>query len=213
MNYLDILQDKEIMAILNQIDILKQYEPKHYGIIHTLSTIQYARQLAEVFTLTANEKELLYIACALHNLGHLNGSSLHAQTGSEMARSYLKKHNVASRDITAICSAIASHTGRRSDNFYNPVSACMILADKMDFGASRIKENFEVLGVEEKICKQITFVSVERMDDVVYLYLGGNKVDWQGFTESTTYSKIYRCFETVCKKCGYKFVVRVRKVA
>ncbi|MBQ3502080.1 MAG: HD domain-containing protein [Clostridia bacterium] len=212
MNYLDILQDREIVAILSQIDILKQGEAKYYGMLHTLSTIEYAKQLAECFNLTAHEQELLLIASALHNIGHLHGKTLHAQTGAEMAKAYLKKHEMNLKDINTICSAIKSHLGRTNDNFYDNVSACLILADKMDFGATRIKPNFEELNSEERICKQITKVVASRNGDVIELLLGGENVDWKGYVASNVYYKTYRFFETVCKKHGYSFVVRVKKV-
>ena len=212
MNYLDILQDREIMAIYNQIDIQKQTEPRHYGIIHTLSTLEYAKQLAECFSLTDHEKQLLFIACALHNVGHLNGKSLHAQTGAEMAKAYLRKSGMDIKDINTIGGAIASHIGRRGDNFYDSVSACLILADKMDFGSTRIKPYFEPISREDAVCKSITSVEVRREGETVELILGGTKVNWKMFVQSSIYSKLYRCFETVCKKYGYKFVVRVKKV-
>ena len=212
MTYLDIIQDREIMAIYSRIDILKQDEPKHYGIIHVLSTIEYARQLAECFELNIKERNLLFIACALHNIGHLNGKTLHAQTGAEMAKGYLRRNNIPSADITVIGSAIASHTGRRGDNFYDNVSACLILADKMDFGATRIKPYFEPLGAEDSICKQITSVSVARKEDTIELWLGGEDVDWQSFIESSIYSKMYRCFEIVCKKHSLKFVAKIKRI-
>ncbi len=209
MKYLDILQDREIMAILTQIDILNKDKPKHYGIVHTLGTIEYAKQLANCFDLTAKEKELLLIACSLHNIGHLNGGNLHAQTGAEMARTYLKKHKVPTKDINVICGAIASHTGRRNDNFYDSVSACMILADKMDFGADRIKDEWADTSEELSVCNKITHIKVRKVKDTIELDLGGKSVDWEKFVESSIYSKLYRCFETVCKKYGYKFIAKV----
>ena len=211
MTYLDIIQDKEIMAIYSRIDILKQDEPKHYGIIHVLNTIEYARQLAECFELNIKERSLLFTACALHNIGHLNGKTLHAQTGAEMAKGFLHKNNVSVDDIKVIGSAISSHTGRRNDNFYDNVSACLILADKMDFGATRIKPYFEFLDEESKICKQITSVSVVRKDDTVELWLAGENVEWNRFVESSIYSKLYRCFEIVCKKHSLKFIAKIKK--
>lgn len=211
MNYLDILQDREIVAIFSQIDILKQTDCKHFGMVHTLSALEYARQLAECFSLTEKEKELLYIACALHSIGHLNGKNLYAQTGAEMAKAYLKKHGMDDKAIGTVCHAIKNHLGRVSDDFYNSVSACLILADKMDFGATRIKPYFSPLTSEEEVCKKITNVSVSLTGDVVELLLKGNNVDWKLFVQSSIYSKLYRCFETVCKKHGYSFVVRVKK--
>jgi len=46
---------------------------------------------------------------------------------------------------------------------------------------------------------------------VVELLLGGENVNWDAFVATATYSKIYRCFETACKKQGYKFVARIKK--
>ena len=92
-----------------------------------LSTIEYARQLAECFELNIKERSLLFTACALHNIGHLNGKTLHAQTGAEMAKGFLRKKNVASEDVKIIGSAIASHTGRRGDNFYDNVSFAVVI--------------------------------------------------------------------------------------
>ena len=212
MNYLDIIQDREIVAILSQIDILKQGEAKYYGMLHTLSTIEFAKQLAICFDLSAHEEDLLYMACALHNIGHLHGKTLHAQTAAEMAKTYLKKHDVNLKDINTICSAIKSHLGKANDNFYDNVSACLILADKMDFGATRIKADFKNLSDEERVCKNITKVIVSRTGDVVELLLGGNNVDWKAYVASNAYYRLYKCFETVCKKHGYSFVVRVKKV-
>ena len=210
MNYLDILQDREIMSIYNQIDILKQNDPKHYGNIHVLSTIEYANQLSECFDLTRKEKELLLIACVLHNIGYLNRNTLHAQIGAEMARGYLKKHNVNIKDINTICGAISSHMGKGSDNFYDNVSACLILADKMDFGESRIKPYFEPTDWEIRTCKSITYVNVFRKNDLIQLDLGGAGVDWNDFTETSAYNRLYKCFETACKKRGYRFIVKVK---
>ena len=81
----------------------------------------------------------------------------------------------------------------------------------MDFGSTRIKPYFEPLDEESMICKQVTSVSVSRKDDTVELWLGGENVDWRRFVESSIYSKIYRCFETVCKKHSLKFVAKIKK--
>ena len=192
MNYLDILQDREIMAIYSQIDILKQNEPKYYGHIHVLGTLEYAKQLSKCFNLTKEEHELLLIACTLHNIGHLNGKTLHAQTGAEMARSYLKKHKMKVKDINTICGAISSHIGKRGDNFYDNVSACLILADKMDFASSRIKDYFKPLDWELGVCKQITYVNVFRKNDLVQLDLGGEDVEWREFIETSSSSFFHK---------------------
>ncbi len=212
MNYLDILQDKEIIAILNQIDELKQDQPRYFGLQHTLNTVEYANQLAHCFNLDKHERELLLVASVLHNIGHLNGKNLHAQTGAEMAKTYLKKHNFDVKDINIIGNAIRSHVGKKNDDFYNSVSACLILADKMDFGATNIKPDFMYLSQEDKICKQISLVEVIRVGNVIQLLVGGKDVDWNSFVQTSIYSKMYSCFETVCKKFGYKFVVRKKEV-
>lgn len=210
MTYLDILNDKEILTIYERIDILKQYEPRYYGMVHTLNTICYAKTLADCFRLTEHETELLLDACALHNIGHLNGKNLHAQTGSEMAKTYLKKNDFEVKDAMVISNAIANHLGRVSDDFYNPVSACLILADKMDFGSIRYKPYFEGITEDDRALKSITYIDVTRVGNVVQLTVGGKDVDWERFITTTDYAKIYSCFDKVCKKRGLKFVFKRR---
>lgn len=205
MNYIDVLNDPEIIAIYNQIDMAKTAEVKHFGIQHTLNTIEYAKQLAICFNLTPEDERLLLISASLHNIGHLNGKNLHAQTGAEMARTYLKKSDLSAKEINVICNAIASHVGKRGDDFYNEVSACLILADKMDFGAWRYKEDVLPTDKEEIEFRKITHLQVNNIDQTVELLVGGQDINWQVVIQSNEYFKIYSCFQTVCKKAGLNF--------
>ncbi len=204
MNYLNILQDKEIVAINNQIEELKSKDTMFYGSQHILNTIEYAKLLAECFKLSDEDTQLLLIATSLHNIGHLNGKTLHQHTGAEMAKAYLKKHSMNEQDIKVVYNAINSHLGRRNDDFYNIVSCCLILADKMDFGFSRYKQGAE-MSAEDKICSKITHISVKNTDDTIELTVGGKGVDWKQFVLTSVYSKVYNCFEWACKKQGYQF--------
>lgn len=208
MTYLNILSDREILTIYERIDIAKQYEPRYYGMIHALNTVEYAKKLAICFELTEKETELLLDACVLHNIGHLNGKNLHAQTGSEMAKSYLKKNNFEQRDINVISSAIANHMGRSADDFYNSVPACLILADKMDFGEARYKPYFEYTSEEDDVLRSVTYIDVNRVGDTIFLIVGGKNVNWNKFVRTSDYAKVYACFEKVCKKRNLKFSFR-----
>lgn len=210
MTYLDILNDREILTIYERIDILKQYEPRYYGRTHVMNTIEYAQKLAVCFGLTERERELLLDACALHNIGHLNGKNLHAQTGSEMAKTYLKKNEFATEDITIISNAIANHIGKTTADYYNNVSACLILADKMDIGSSRYKPYFEDISADDAVLKSITYIDIAKVANVVQLTVGGKNVDWERFVSTSDYAKLYVCFDRVCKKRGLKFVFKKR---
>lgn len=210
MTYLDILNDKEILTIYERIDVSKQYEPRHYGMKHILNTIENAKKLAKCFELTERETEQLLDACVLHNLGHLNGKNLHAQTGSEMAKTYLKKKEFEIEDVIVISNAIANHIGKATADYYSNVSACLILADKMDFGASRYKPYFEDITEDDKVLKTITYIDVTRVGNVVQLTVGGEGVDWSRFVATIDYEKLYTCFERVCKKRKLKFVFKKR---
>lgn len=210
MTYLDILNDKEILTIYDRIDVSKQYEPRYYGLTHISNTVEYAKKLAKCFDLTERETDQLMIACVLHNLGHLNGKNLHAQTGSEMAKTYLKKNKFATEDIVTISNAIANHIGKATADYYNNVSACLILADKMDITATRYKPYFEDITEDDKTLKSITYMDVTRVGNVVQLTAGGTGVDWNRFVATTDYAKLYICFERVCKKRKLKFVFKKR---
>ena len=39
-----------------------------------------------------------------------------------------------------ICNAIASHGGKKQEDYLNLVSMCLVLADKLDFNKTRYKE-------------------------------------------------------------------------
>ena len=207
MNYLDILRDKEIVALHNQIEKSLINEPMYHGVQHSINTIEYAKSLAKCFNLSDKDTELLLISAVLHNIGHLNGKTLHQNTGAEMAKAYLKKKGLDDQDIKVIYNTINSHLGRRNDDFYNPVSCCLILAEKMDFGASRYKKGVE-LSDEDAVCSKVSQVLVDNNNGEITLSIGGKGVDWKKFIFTTAYTKLYNCFEWACKKQGYQFKIK-----
>lgn len=141
MNYIDIRKSEYYINTYSKIEEIKKDFPVNHGFVHINHVINYAKQLSRLYGLNNHEKKLLYIACSLHDIGYVNGREDHAKSGSIMAREYLGKSNLTLKDIDIICNAIANHGGKKKEDFLEPVSRCLAIADKMDFTRSRYDIN------------------------------------------------------------------------
>jgi len=137
MNYKDIQNSKFYKDTYTKIEDLKKDFYVNHGFLHIDHVLKNAKRVANEFNLTRKEKQLLYMACCLHDVGYLDGRDDHALNGSIIARNFLEQNKVKLSDIDIICNAIANHGGKRSDDFLEPVSKCLCIADKLDFVRSR----------------------------------------------------------------------------
>lgn len=140
MNYKEIMNSEYYYATYSRIAEIKKDYPVDHAFLHIRHVVTYAKKLAKIFKLSNHQRKLLYIACALHDIGYLDGRENHAKSGSERAEIYLTKLNkLPKKDIEVIVSAIANHGGKEVLDFSEPVSMCLAIADKLDFVGSRYK--------------------------------------------------------------------------
>ena len=86
----------------------------------------------------ARTAELAAIAGWLHDIGNVVNRVGHAQTGAVMAFRILDKMGAAPEEIATVITAIGNHD--ESAAFpVNPVAAALILADKTDVRANRVR--------------------------------------------------------------------------
>lgn len=137
MNYLDIKKSKFYNETYKEIEELKKNFPVNHGFKHVNHVIEYAKSLANLYNLNNQQRKLLYIACALHDVGYIKGREEHAASGSEIAREFLANSDLKLQEIDVVCNAIASHGGKKREDFLDPVSRCLAIADKMDFTRRR----------------------------------------------------------------------------
>lgn len=208
MNYKDILKSEYFKAVYAEIEELKKDFCVNHGFIHVYKVIENAQYLAEIFQLSSKQKELLLIASALHDIGYLKGRDHHAENGSILAREYLKD-KVCNEDVEIICRAIACHGGKDESDYIDPVSLCLILADKFDFSKQRYKEdqNEPLINV---------FLSIEK---VLLGKIDDNKFDLQIYTTDKSYfvdltndyffNKLNKVLDKVRNACGYNINIKI----
>lgn len=141
MNYLDILNSDYFKETYSKIENMKKDFPVNHGFIHVKNVINNAIRIADVFMLNSDEKRLLLIACALHDIGYLEGRDNHALNGSFLARKFLEEKEFGVHEIDIVCNAIKNHGGKDIRDFNDCVSMCLVIADKLDFVSSRYNEN------------------------------------------------------------------------
>ena len=82
--------------------------------------------------------ELAAIAGWLHDIGNVINRIDHAQSGAVMAFRILDKMGAAPEETATIITAIGNHDEKTAFPV-NPVAAALILADKMDVRANRVR--------------------------------------------------------------------------
>ena len=86
-----------------------------------------------------HEAELVKIAGFLHDIGNLVNRIEHSQSGAVMAFRILDKMGASPEETATIITAIGNHDEKTAFPV-NPVAAALILADKMDVRANRVRE-------------------------------------------------------------------------
>ena len=137
MNYLDILESEFFKQTYTEIAELKKDFAVDHAFIHIGNVIENSKRLAKLFNLNKENENLLLIAAALHDVGYLKGREEHAKNGAIVAREFLVENNFGKENIDKICLAIASHGGKEINDYYDEISFCLILADKLDFISNR----------------------------------------------------------------------------
>ncbi len=140
MTYRDILSSDFFFDTYSQIEFMKSGFPVNHGFLHVWHVIKNAKYLSELFELDSHEKELLLIACAVHDIGYLDGRDDHAINGEKRAREYLNG-KLEEEDIERVCQAIANHGGHEDGDYVDKVSRALVMADKLDFVRTRYRED------------------------------------------------------------------------
>ena len=86
------------------------------------------------------DAELAEIAGYLHDIGNIVNRTDHAQSGAVMAFRILDNMGADPADIATIITAIGNHD-ESTAVAVNPIIAALILADKTDVRASRVRNN------------------------------------------------------------------------
>ncbi|MGN1127493.1 MAG: HD domain-containing protein [Candidatus Flemingiibacterium sp.] len=99
-----------------------------------------ARNILLKLDYSEREAELAEIAGYLHDIGNIVNRTDHAQSGAVMAFRILDNMGADPADIATIITAIGNHD-EGTAVAVNPITAALILADKTDVRASRVRNS------------------------------------------------------------------------
>ena len=99
-----------------------------------------AKEILLTLGYSEREAELAEIAGYLHDIGNIVNRTDHAQSGAIMAFRILDNMGADPADIATIITAIGNHD-ESTAVAVNPITAALILADKTDVRASRVRNN------------------------------------------------------------------------
>ena len=162
MDYLDILQDDDIIDRYNNINKKINYAIDH-GMLHVNHVVENVKMICEGLKIDEHIKKLALISATLHDVGRLEDNKRHSELGGEFAKAYLKD-KLSIEEISIIADAISHHDSKLFDyNSNNNVAWILFLADKIDNVRSRYipellnDENIQNLSYNVKS----TIISVE----------------------------------------------------
>lgn len=148
-------QIKENQAIRTYIEkedeALKALGYTEHSFAHVGKVSHTAGKILRSLGYPDREAELAEIAGYLHDIGNIVNRSEHAQSGAVMAFRILDNMGADPADIAAIINAIGNHD-ESTAVAGNAITAALILADKTDVRASRVRnDDFATFDIHDRV--------------------------------------------------------------
>ena len=208
MNYIDIINSNYFKETYSKIEEIKKDFPVNHGFVHVFNVIENAKRVAGTFNLNEKQKELLLIACTLHDIGYLEGREDHALNGGIIAEKYLKNNNFNKEDIHIICNAIKNHGGKKEEDFVEPVSMCLAIADKLDFIGKRYDKTRLKEAYLEIFPNILDAVLEYENDEIILKIIINNEFSISLFEESNYYNKLTNFLTLLSKRLNAKYNIK-----
>ena len=154
------------------------------------------------------DAELAEIAGYLHDIGNIVNRTDHAQSGAIMAFRILDNMGASADDIATIITAIGNHDEGTAVPV-NPITAALILADKTDVRASRVRntdiKSFDIHDrVNYSVKRADLDISTEKKEIELKL-----QIDTE-FCSVMDYFEIFLGRMILCRKAAEKLGLRFR---
>ena len=176
----DIKRDPQIRTYIQKADEslialgFTEHSFAHVGLVAANS-----KYILETLGYSPREVELVQIAGYLHDIGNLVNRIDHSQSGAVMAFRILDNLNCDPAEIATIVTAIGNHDEGTAYPV-NPVAAALILGDKTDVRANRVRNkdiatfdihdrvNYSVKKSQLKINEEHTLIKLKLSVDTKY---------------------------------------------
>ena len=154
------------------------------------------------------DSELAEIAGYLHDIGNIVNHTDHAQSGAIMAFRILDNMGASADDIATIITAIGNHDEGTAVPV-NPITAALILADKTDVRASRVRntdiKSFDIHDrVNYSVKRADLDISTEKKEIELKLQIDTD------FCSVMDYFEIFLGRMILCRKAAEKLGLRFR---
>lgn len=154
------------------------------------------------------DAELAEIAGYLHDIGNIVNRTDHAQSGAIMAFRILDNMGASADDIATIITAIVNHDEGTAVPV-NPITAALILADKTDVRASRVRntdiKSFDIHDrVNYSVKRADLDISTEKKEIELKLQIDTD------FCSVMDYFEIFLGCMILCRKAAEKLGLRFR---
>ena len=154
------------------------------------------------------DAELAEIAGYLHDIGNIVNRTDHAQSGAIMAFRILDNMGASADDIATIITAIGNHDEGTAVPV-NPITAALILADKTDVRASRVRntdiKSFDIHDrVNYSVKRADLDISTEKKEIELKLQIDTD------FCSVMDYFEIFLGRMILCRKAAEKLGLRLR---
>ena len=159
MNYIDILRDKKVIEQYGKIDVINPY-PFNHGLKHVTNVCNIMNKLCDKLNIIGDEKEALLIACALHDIGQVDGREEHGKKAMIFTINNFENELKNNKYYLDILKAIEIHDNVcsfESKMFYLLVQFC----DKMDFSKNRLEDNYR---------EKFRYYCYENIDEINFIY-------------------------------------------
>ncbi len=138
-SYENLRHDSEILALIESANaVLGAIGYTEHGTAHCVKTGTDAGRILEALGYPERECELAKIAGLIHDIGNTVNRSNHAHNGALLAFSLLKERGFPIDEVIAVTTAIGHHDEKTAAPV-TPIAAALILADKSDVRASRVR--------------------------------------------------------------------------
>ena len=159
MNYIDFLNNKNVIEHYKKIDMMNPF-PFNHGLKHVKNVCKIMDRLCSTLKIMNEEKDALLIASALHDVGQVNGREEHGKKSKEYVIENFESELKNDPFYNDILEAIEKH----SDQGIIENSLFTILlqfCDKMDFSKERLEDNYR---------ERFGYLCYENIDDVDFIY-------------------------------------------
>ncbi len=140
-SYIDILNNDKVIEHYNKIDAINPY-PFNHGLKHVKNVCNIMDKLCDKLNITWEEKDSLLIACALHDIGQVDGREEHWKKAKLFTITHFENELKDLKYYNDILEAIENHDNVCDVN--NPLFWILVqFCDKMDFSKDRLEDNYK----------------------------------------------------------------------